>query len=235
MAHQLLESPSLAAPAWLESLVTPFCTSIGFNQLPGVLHIALFACAASFSLQFLSRVVCPVLFPQTYPKLKVKQDDWDLHVVSHFGSSCSESASGMRPSADAEDASLLYYNRLAGHMLSSPLPSPLVLSCTLRPASSRTRSTATVSQRVDSPPSPRVTSSGCVGAAACWMLGADRRALQDTIVSAKHMNTQGLGFFLHGAGCGTAFLFTLKPFLMFCGPNFLIVSPSSTAELARRC
>ncbi|KAK4053481.1 hypothetical protein OIV83_001648 [Microbotryomycetes sp. JL201] len=44
----------------------------------------------------------------------------------------------------------------------------------------------------------------------------------DAIVSARHINTQGLGFFLHGAGCMLAFLYTLKPFLMFCGPNFLI-------------
>lgn len=56
---------------------------------------------------------------------------------------------------------------------------------------------------------------------------------QDTIVSAQHMKTQGLGFFLHGIGCGTAFLFTLKPFLMFCGPNFLIVS-SSYSHCAER-
>lgn len=47
--------------------------------------------------------------------------------------------------------------------------------------------------------------------------------LWDLSVSAKHISTQGLGFFLHGAGCFAAFLFTLSPFLMFCGPNFLIV------------
>ena len=47
--------------------------------------------------------------------------------------------------------------------------------------------------------------------------------LWDLSVSAMHIQTQGLGFFLHGAGCFLAFLFTLKPFLMYCGPNFLIV------------
>ncbi|GAA5840715.1 hypothetical protein JCM11251_004189 [Rhodosporidiobolus azoricus] len=45
----------------------------------------------------------------------------------------------------------------------------------------------------------------------------------DAFVTAKHIRTQGLGFFLHGFGCFTAFLFTLRPFLMWCGPNFLIV------------
>ncbi|GAA5868570.1 hypothetical protein JCM8547_003190 [Rhodosporidiobolus lusitaniae] len=44
----------------------------------------------------------------------------------------------------------------------------------------------------------------------------------DAFVTAKHIRTQGLGFFLHGAGCFTAFLFTLKPFMLWCGPNFLI-------------
>ncbi|KAM0754991.1 hypothetical protein T439DRAFT_284475 [Meredithblackwellia eburnea MCA 4105] len=44
----------------------------------------------------------------------------------------------------------------------------------------------------------------------------------DTKVSAQHINTQGLGFLAHGLGCGTAFAFTLKPFLLYCGPDFLI-------------
>lgn len=77
-----LEHPSLAAPAWFESLVEPLCTSIGFTRLASVLHIALVACAASFALQTVSHAVCPVLFPKTYPKIRAKQDDWDLHVVS---------------------------------------------------------------------------------------------------------------------------------------------------------
>lgn len=46
----------------------------------------------------------------------------------------------------------------------------------------------------------------------------------DAYVSAQHINTQGLGFFLHGAGCCIAFMCTLTPFLLYCGPNFLIVS-----------
>lgn len=78
----ILEHPSLAAPAWLESLVDPLCTSIGFSRLASVLHIALIACAASFALQSFSHVVSPILFPKTYPKIRAKQDDWDLHVVS---------------------------------------------------------------------------------------------------------------------------------------------------------
>jgi hypothetical protein len=46
---------------------------------------------------------------------------------------------------------------------------------------------------------------------------------QDAFVTSLHIKTQGLGFFLHGFGCFNAFLFTLRPFLMWCGPNFLIV------------
>ncbi|GAA5982415.1 hypothetical protein JCM11641_006976 [Rhodosporidiobolus odoratus] len=44
----------------------------------------------------------------------------------------------------------------------------------------------------------------------------------DSIVTARHIGTQGLGFFLHGFGCFNAFLFTLRPFLLWCGPSFLI-------------
>ncbi|GAA6022910.1 hypothetical protein JCM10207_006861 [Rhodosporidiobolus poonsookiae] len=46
--------------------------------------------------------------------------------------------------------------------------------------------------------------------------------LWDAFVTAKHIRSQGAGFFLHGAGCFNAFLFTLKPFLLWCGPNFLV-------------
>lgn len=42
-------------------------------------------------------------------------------------------------------------------------------------------------------------------------------------MTSLHIKTQGLGFFLHGAGCFCAFLFTLRPFLGWCAPNFLIV------------
>ncbi|KAK4701617.1 hypothetical protein P7C70_g4614, partial [Phenoliferia sp. Uapishka_3] len=44
----------------------------------------------------------------------------------------------------------------------------------------------------------------------------------DTKVSAQHIGTQGLGFLAHGLGCGAAFAFTLRPFLLYCGPDFLI-------------
>ncbi|ORY37830.1 TLC domain-domain-containing protein, partial [Leucosporidium creatinivorum] len=168
-----LESPSLAAPAWLESLVDPFCTLIGFTKLASVLHIALIACAASFALQTVSHFICPKLFPKTYPKIRAKQDDWDLHVVGW-----------------------------AYALIATPLALDLILH-----------------------PSPEIVADPLYG----YGLAEGRLAAiatgyftWDTIVSAKHMNTQGLGFFLHGIGCGTAFLFTLKPFLMFCGPNFLI-------------
>lgn len=43
-------------------------------------------------------------------------------------------------------------------------------------------------------------------------------------VTAQHISTQGLGFVAHGLACGTAYAFTLKPFLLYCGPNFLVVS-----------
>ncbi|GEM12621.1 TRAM/LAG1/CLN8-like domain-containing protein [Rhodotorula toruloides] len=44
----------------------------------------------------------------------------------------------------------------------------------------------------------------------------------DALVTFRHINTQGLGFFLHGATCLVAFTFTLKPFVLWCGPRFLI-------------
>ncbi|GAA5880421.1 hypothetical protein JCM3774_006444 [Rhodotorula dairenensis] len=44
----------------------------------------------------------------------------------------------------------------------------------------------------------------------------------DAFVTARHIGTQGIGFFLHGAVCLVAFLFTLRPFVLWCGPNFLI-------------
>ncbi|GAA5976959.1 hypothetical protein JCM10908_005692 [Rhodotorula pacifica] len=44
----------------------------------------------------------------------------------------------------------------------------------------------------------------------------------DAFVTARHIGTQGVGFFLHGAVCLVAFLFTLRPFVLWCGPNFLI-------------
>lgn len=79
---QLLNSPALAPPEWLENLAAPVAQAIGLPKLAGVVHIAAAACAASFALQFASHVVSPALFPKTYPKIRGKQDDWDLHVVS---------------------------------------------------------------------------------------------------------------------------------------------------------
>lgn len=81
---QLLSSPVLLAPEWLENLVTPVAQAVGLPKLAGVVHIAAAACAASFALQFVSHVVSPALFPRTYPKIRGKQDDWDLHVVGRL-------------------------------------------------------------------------------------------------------------------------------------------------------
>ncbi|BGO98010.1 TLC domain-containing protein [Rhodotorula toruloides] len=44
----------------------------------------------------------------------------------------------------------------------------------------------------------------------------------DALVTFRHIQTQGLGFFLHGATCLVAFTFTLRPFVLWCGPRFLI-------------
>ncbi|BGP38277.1 hypothetical protein JCM10450v2_002220 [Rhodotorula kratochvilovae] len=51
--------------------------------------------------------------------------------------------------------------------------------------------------------------------------------LWDAFVTARHIRTQGFGFFLHGAVCLCAFLFTLRPFVLWCGPAFLIWEFSS--------
>ncbi|GAA6048981.1 hypothetical protein JCM3770_005424 [Rhodotorula araucariae] len=51
--------------------------------------------------------------------------------------------------------------------------------------------------------------------------------LWDAFVTARHVRTQGFGFFLHGAVCLCAFLFTLRPFVLWCGPAFLIWEFSS--------
>lgn len=79
---QLLQSPALAAPHWLESAALPAAQAIGLPRLAGVVHITLIASLASFALQYTSHILSPKLFPKHYPKLKPKQDDWDLHVVS---------------------------------------------------------------------------------------------------------------------------------------------------------
>ncbi|GAA5967725.1 hypothetical protein JCM8115_006913 [Rhodotorula mucilaginosa] len=49
----------------------------------------------------------------------------------------------------------------------------------------------------------------------------------DAFVTARHIGTQGFGFFLHGAVCLVAFLFTLRPFVLWCGPTFLIWETST--------
>lgn len=79
---RFLEDARLEGPAWLEPTLLPFFSSIGLPKLAGLAHISLASCVASFTLQWLSSVISPVLFPKTYPKLKAKANDWDLHVVS---------------------------------------------------------------------------------------------------------------------------------------------------------
>ncbi|KAM0788522.1 hypothetical protein ACM66B_001650 [Microbotryomycetes sp. NB124-2] len=169
----LLNSPALEGPVWLQQLALPLCTKLGLPKLAGVVHITIAACAASFALQKLSSVACPRLFPKYYPKVKAKQDDWDLHVVGW-----------------------------AYALVATPLAIAMIRK-----------------------PSLEITSDLIYGygqAEGRMSAFATGYFLWDAIVSARHISTQGLGFFLHGAGCMLAFLFTLKPFLMFCGPNFLI-------------
>ncbi|GAA6024588.1 hypothetical protein JCM8202_005065 [Rhodotorula sphaerocarpa] len=49
----------------------------------------------------------------------------------------------------------------------------------------------------------------------------------DAYVTGRHVGTQGVGFFLHGAVCLVAFLFTLRPFVLWCAPSFLIWETST--------
>lgn len=81
MTH-FLENPAFQGPPWLESALLGPLSAVGLPKLAGVAHITLAACLASFALQKASAVISPRLFPKTYPKIKAKQDDWDLHVVS---------------------------------------------------------------------------------------------------------------------------------------------------------
>lgn len=81
MVH-FLEDAAYAGPAWLEQALLPPLSAVGLPKLAGVAHITIAACAASFALQKVSSFLSPRLFPRTYPKIKAKQDDWDLHVVS---------------------------------------------------------------------------------------------------------------------------------------------------------
>jgi len=80
MAH-FLRDPALEGPAWLEQALLGPLSAVGLPKLAGVAHITIIACAASFALQAISSFLSPLLFPKTYPKIKMKQDDWDLHVV----------------------------------------------------------------------------------------------------------------------------------------------------------
>lgn len=81
---EFLRSPALESPQWLEQALHGPLSRAGLPKLASVAHIAVATCVSSFALQKLSSVVCPVLFPKTYPprSLQRKRDDWDLHVVS---------------------------------------------------------------------------------------------------------------------------------------------------------
>jgi hypothetical protein len=57
----------------------------------------------------------------------------------------------------------------------------------------------------------------------------------DAYVSAQHIKTQGLGFFMHGSLCAVAFACTLSPFLLFCAPNFLVVRLLLSSPSVKRC
>ncbi|SCV67662.1 BQ2448_5273 [Microbotryum intermedium] len=170
---RLLESASLQGPAWLEKGFAPLAHVIGVPKWAGVVHLTILSCAASFLLQRISHVLSPHLFPNTYPKIKRKQDDWDLHVVGW-----------------------------AFAFIATPFAFDMIRH-----------------------PSPEIVLDRAYGfgiAEARLNAFATGYFIWDAIVSAQHISTQGLGFFLHGFGCMIAFLFTLKPFLLYCGPDFLI-------------
>lgn len=70
-----LEQMLVAPPGFVEFLL-PYTTAIGLPHLAEVAHIAIFSFLVSIALQRLSSIACPILFPQTYPKIKAKSDDW---------------------------------------------------------------------------------------------------------------------------------------------------------------
>ncbi|BGP14243.1 hypothetical protein JCM10213_005866 [Rhodosporidiobolus nylandii] len=78
----VLSSPLLDPPQWTAALAPFLRSTLGFDALPEVVHLTVYACAASFAVQALSRVVSPRLFGRFYTSLRrTKQDDWDLHMV----------------------------------------------------------------------------------------------------------------------------------------------------------
>lgn len=79
---RFLENAAFSGPAWLEQALLPPLSAVGLPKLAGVAHITLAACLASFALQKASAFLSPRLFPKTYPTIRAKRDDWDLHVVS---------------------------------------------------------------------------------------------------------------------------------------------------------
>ncbi|SCZ93543.1 BZ3500_MvSof-1268-A1-R1_Chr6-3g08728 [Microbotryum saponariae] len=178
---RLLESASVQGPAGLEKAFQPVANALGVPKWAGLVHLSILSCAASFLLQRISHVLGPHLFPNTYPKIKRKQDDWDLHVYSKYTT---------------------FYVGWVFALIATPFAFDLI----------RHPSAAIVLDRAY----------GFGIAEARLNAFATGYFIWDAIVSAQHISTQGLGFFLHGFGCMLAFLFTLKPFLLFCGPNFLI-------------
>lgn len=78
------ESSIWDSPFGLNLILKSPCELIGLPHLAEVIHITILTGLASFLLQHFSHYLSPKLFPNTYPKLKAKQHDWDLHIVSKF-------------------------------------------------------------------------------------------------------------------------------------------------------
>lgn len=99
-----LSSPALDPPSWTAPLAPLLGTpGLGFAALPPVVHLSIYACVASFALQWLSSVISPRVFGRHYPPEsdQRKRDDWDLHMVRSFGrrggvDDCREAEQGRR-------------------------------------------------------------------------------------------------------------------------------------------
>ncbi|POY72708.1 hypothetical protein BMF94_4538 [Rhodotorula taiwanensis] len=193
-----IESRALEPYPALVALARPLGDRLGFTALPQVAHLAVSSCIVSFGLQKLSAAVSPRVFGKYYPTNRVKKDDWDLHMVCPFPAS----------RAKHSTTALLTVGRTytqvgwAYAFVAAPIAIYLLRH-----------------------PSPALTADPLYGVA----LPEQRLSaiaigyfIWDAFVTARHIGTQGIGFFLHGAVCLTAFLFTLRPFVLWCGPSFLV-------------
>lgn len=67
----------------LEAWATPYAVQLGLPLLPPHLTTIIRSLALWVSLQLLSSLVSPKLFPKTYPKLKrTTRISWDIHFVA---------------------------------------------------------------------------------------------------------------------------------------------------------